>query len=120
MPAITRILIIALTLIACVSGHLAAVDGKVSTIAGLIDRLDADNSKVVIKTVSPDPTKVKTAVINVDKTSTITIDKMASGFDDLKVGDQVVIKYSQGVAATIVVTRAPPSSAKNAAPPAKP
>ena len=111
--------VLLLAVVTGLSGHLIAVDAgaKVATITGVIDHLDGDNSRVVIKTISPDPTKVKTAVITIDKTSTITIDKAAATYDDLKVDDQVAARYSQGVAVTLAVTRTP---AKGATPPAKP
>lgn len=94
---------------------LSAGDARVPTLTGVIDRLDADNSKVILKTVDANPAKVKTMVVTVDKTSTITIDKVASAYDDLKVGDHVVVKYSQGVALSMVVSRTGPT-----APPGKP
>lgn len=94
---------------------LSASDAKTPTMTGLIDKLDADNSRVVLKTIEANPAKVKTMVVTIDKTSVITIDKAAAAYADLTVGDHVVVKYSQGVALSMVVTRAAP-----AAPPAKP
>jgi hypothetical protein len=107
-----------LALLALLSGSivpLSAGDAKIPTMTGLIDSLDPDNSRLVIKTIDANPAKVKTAVVTIDKTSTISIDKVASAYDDLKVGDHLVVKYSQGVALSVVVSRASP-----AAPPAKP
>jgi hypothetical protein len=94
---------------------LSAGDPKTPTMTGLIDQLDPDNSKLILKTIDANPAKVKTMVVTVDKTSTISIDKVASAYADLKVGDHVVVKYSQGVALSVVVSRTDP-----AAPPAKP
>jgi hypothetical protein len=94
---------------------LCAADAKTPTMTGLIDSLDADNSKLILKTIDANPAKVKTMVVTIDKTSTITINKVASAYADLKAGDHVVVKYSQGVALSVVVSRTDP-----AAPPAKP
>jgi hypothetical protein len=93
---------------------LVAADAKMPTMTGLIDKLDADNNKVILKTIDANPAKVKTMVVTIDKTSMITIDKVASAYGDLKVGDHVAVKYSQGVALSMVVTRTDP-----AAPPAQ-
>jgi len=106
------VLLVLLT-VACLP--LGASDAKVPTMTGLIDRLDPDNSKLILKTIDTNPAKVKTMVVTVDKTSTISIDKVAGAYADLKAGDHVVVKYSQGVALSVVVTRADP-----AAPAAKP
>jgi hypothetical protein len=122
MHTLTRPLLVLLALALSLGIQASSADSgaKVATIAGVIDRLDADNSRVVVKTVDPVPSKVKTAVITVDKTSTVTIDKMAATYDDLKAGDQVVVKYSQGVATTVAVTRAPAPAGKTAPAPTKP
>ncbi len=107
--------LIPLALLSIASAPLGAADAKTPTISGVIDKLDSDNSKIIIKTIDANPSKVKTMVVNVDKTSTVTIDKAAAAYADLKEGDKVVVKYSQGVAITVVVTRAT-SAAKAAKP----
>ncbi len=108
-------LVVLLILLSGSAALLSAGDAKTPTMTGLIDSLDADNSKVILKTIDANPAKVKTMVVTVDKTSMITIDKVASAYADLKVGDHVVVKYSQGMALTVVVSRSAP-----AATPAKP
>jgi hypothetical protein len=119
MPLLTRSALLALLVL--LSGTiipLGASDAKMPTMTGLIDKLDADNSKVILKTIDANPAKVKTMVVTIDKTSMITIDKAAAAYADLVVGDHVVVKYSQGVALSMAVTRAAPAAP--AAPPAKP
>jgi hypothetical protein len=117
----SSIMLALLVLLGGFSAPLSAGDAKMPTMTGLIDKLDADNSRVILKTIDSNPAKVKTMVVTVDKTSMVTIDKVAGAYADLKVGDHVVVKYSQGVALTVVVSRAAPAApGAPAASPAKP
>jgi hypothetical protein len=107
MTTVRPLLVLLLLACACLTGQAWAADSKpkLNSVKGVIDSIDVTNTKLVVKSDPKNPAKSKTILLNVDKTTQITIDKKPAVFSDLKEQDAVSASYSQGVASTISVTR---------------
>lgn len=107
MTTVRPLLVLILLACACLTGQAWAADSKPKTnsVKGVIDSIDVTNTKLVVKSDPTNPAKSKTILLNVDKTTQITIDKKPAVFSDLKEQDVVTASYSQGVASTVAVTR---------------
>ncbi len=77
--------------------------GQGYTFEGLIDTLSRTDHRIALKSTSP--TVKKSADVTVDDHTLITINKKPATFADLEVGDKIWVRFVDGVASKIAVTR---------------
>src|SRR5258708_5216129 len=95
---------------ACLTGQAWSADAKparTSTVQGIIDSIDNNNTKLVINSNAADPAKSRTPLLNVGAATKIPIDAKPGTFADLKEQDQVKATFSQGTATSVAVIRDP-------------
>lgn len=109
MTRTSHLLSLLMLALACLTGTAWSEDkpAKTSTVQGLIDSIDVEHTKLVIKSNADNPAKAHTTLIIVDAATKITIDKQPATFADLKEQDAVKATYCQGTATTVTVTRTP-------------
>ena len=108
MTRTSHILPLLLLALTCLAGTAWCADdkpAKTSTVQGLIDSIDVEHTKLVIKSNASDPAKAHTTLVIVDAATKITIDKQPATFADLKEQDAVKATYCQGTATTVTITR---------------